>query len=494
MAIGLVNKLGATLVASAGSTLTVPATTIGNLLVLVIGSAPSGQSSGAFTLSGGGTWTFGSTVISDTSRNETLLFAWAPCTSSVTSITLSLSGAGGAGVAYYELSGVNNSSPIDVQGGAAAANSVTLAPTHAGDFGVAVSASGNPSGSWSAGWTDNGTSPNFWYVSQAYAAGLSSGSQSVQNSAGVSVLAVMFAPSGGGTIINVSIAEAASLADSLSSSAAFAAAVAEALSLADSLSAAAAFAAALSEAMSLADTASTGGSPISVAIAEAMSLADAPASAARFAASLAEAMSFADVVSAGGSISAAITEAMSLADSLSSVAQFATAIVETAALADTLSAHVTFAAAIAEALSLVDTANLPTIVTAAIIEALSLVDAVTLTTPTVPKPQLTPPALLMTDAKEHRRQMAQAIQFLYQGKGPTPIDSFTLNANATSTTLIDARIGYYSHVTFMPQTADAAAVAASLWTPQSQQISGQLVVEHESTANTDCTFRVLIWG
>lgn len=110
------------------------------------------------------------------------------------------------------------------------------------------------------------------------------------------------------------------------------------------------------------------------------------------------------------------------------------------------------------------------------------------------KPALTPPPQYLNDEKEHRRLLAWAIGMLFKGKGPTPIDNFTLNTSATSTTLTDARIGYYSHIEFMPQTANAAAIKSSMYVAQSTQLNGSAVVTHSSTANTDCTFRVLIWG
>lgn len=110
------------------------------------------------------------------------------------------------------------------------------------------------------------------------------------------------------------------------------------------------------------------------------------------------------------------------------------------------------------------------------------------------KPALAPPPLYIPDEKQHRIELAQAVRNLYRGKGPSPIDSFTLATSATSTTLTDVRIGYFSHIEFMPQTANAAAIKSSIYVAQSTQLNGQAVVSHDSTANTDCTFRVLIWG
>lgn len=109
------------------------------------------------------------------------------------------------------------------------------------------------------------------------------------------------------------------------------------------------------------------------------------------------------------------------------------------------------------------------------------------------KPQLAPPSFL-PDEKAHRRALNDAIGMLFQGKGPSPIDSFSLGVSATTTTLTDARIGYYSHIQFMPQTAHAASVLTTMYVPQSTQLNGSAVVNHVNQANDDCTFRVLIWG
>lgn len=109
------------------------------------------------------------------------------------------------------------------------------------------------------------------------------------------------------------------------------------------------------------------------------------------------------------------------------------------------------------------------------------------------KPQLGAPAFLENE-RQHRRQLNDAIAALFQGKGPTPIDDFSLAVSATTTTLTDARIGYYSHITFMPQTAHAASVLTTVYVPQSTQLNGSAVVNHASQSNSDCTYRILIWG
>jgi hypothetical protein len=107
------------------------------------------------------------------------------------------------------------------------------------------------------------------------------------------------------------------------------------------------------------------------------------------------------------------------------------------------------------------------------------------------RPPIVPP-VFMENESLHRRFLNEAVAGLFQGKGVTPIDDFTLNASATTTTLTDARIGYYSMIEFMPQTANAASVVTTMYVPQSTQLNGSAVVNHENQSNTECTFRVLI--
>lgn len=199
---GLANKLAGTELGYSVTTLTIPAPTVGNVMLLLMGSTPSGQLGANLSISGGGTWTVGSTVISDTTRNETLFYAWAVCTSVTTTLTIVLSTNLGKSVAYYELSGCNNASPINAAAGIAGADSISLAPSVSDCFGAVVSVSGNTPGTWPGGWTDNGANPDYWYVEHAYALSLSSGAQTVSNSNGAatSILAVAVAPSGGSTI------------------------------------------------------------------------------------------------------------------------------------------------------------------------------------------------------------------------------------------------------------------------------------------------------
>lgn len=101
----------------------------------------------------------------------------------------------------------------------------------------------------------------------------------------------------------------------------------------------------------------------------------------------------------------------------------------------------------------------------------------------------------LQDDKEHRRKLARAVNSLVGGKMNAFID-FTLVANAASSTLIDARISYYSTILFMPMTAHAAAeiAAGTMYIPQTTMKNGQCIIQHANNAQTDRTFRFLIIG
>lgn len=93
----------------------------------------------------------------------------------------------------------------------------------------------------------------------------------------------------------------------------------------------------------------------------------------------------------------------------------------------------------------------------------------------------------------HRRKLAEAVNTLTQGKMNVTID-VTLTAGATTTTLNDARIGYYSAVIpAMAQTAHGAtAITAGIYVDGLK--SGEAVVHHANSANTDQNIRFVILG
>lgn len=99
--------------------------------------------------------------------------------------------------------------------------------------------------------------------------------------------------------------------------------------------------------------------------------------------------------------------------------------------------------------------------------------------------------LMLSDEKEHRRQIAQLANNLLQGKMSCVIQ-VTLAANVTTTTVTDKRIGANTYLGFQPLTADAAGALSGLYV--SAQQNGSATLTHANTATTDRTFNVLIVG
>lgn len=66
--------------------------------------------------------------------------------------------------------------------------------------------------------------------------------------------------------------------------------------------------------------------------------------------------------------------------------------------------------------------------------------------------------------------------------------TLTLVNGAASTDMIDARLSAFSVLTFMPLTANAAAIAGGIWVTNRKK--GAATVHHANTANTDQDFAV----
>ena len=98
---------------------------------------------------------------------------------------------------------------------------------------------------------------------------------------------------------------------------------------------------------------------------------------------------------------------------------------------------------------------------------------------------------MLPNEKEHRRQMAQAINNQLGGK-LNAVTQITLTPSSTTTTLTDARIGAYTAIVLVPLTADAAAALSGLYV--SSQTNGTATLTHANTASVDRTFNVLLIG
>lgn len=89
------------------------------------------------------------------------------------------------------------------------------------------------------------------------------------------------------------------------------------------------------------------------------------------------------------------------------------------------------------------------------------------------------------------RQISEVVNNILKGK-LNNVGSVTLANGAATTTLSDTRIGGNSRLAFTARTANAAAIAASVYydTPGKMTV----VIHHTNTANTDQTFDFSILG
>jgi hypothetical protein len=105
----------------------------------------------------------------------------------------------------------------------------------------------------------------------------------------------------------------------------------------------------------------------------------------------------------------------------------------------------------------------------------------------------------LADEKEHRRQIARALNFTKKGKINVTFD-VTLNANATTTVISDPRLSIDSAISpAMAMTANGAtAIAAGIYVdtvlPPVGTTNASATVHHASNAATDQKIRFLIIG
>lgn len=93
---------------------------------------------------------------------------------------------------------------------------------------------------------------------------------------------------------------------------------------------------------------------------------------------------------------------------------------------------------------------------------------------------------------EPESQRHPKLQRLASGKGNyATAASFTLTANAASSTLTDQRITTESVIVLMPTTANAAAALATTYV--SARTNGSATVAHANNAQTDRTFAYAVF-
>lgn len=103
----------------------------------------------------------------------------------------------------------------------------------------------------------------------------------------------------------------------------------------------------------------------------------------------------------------------------------------------------------------------------------------------------------MPDERAHRKKLAEGVNNALGGKMNATLNVTLTSSSASSTTLTDSRIGYYSAIfPAMALTQHAAAELASgnLYIPQATITKGQAVIQHTTNTQSDRTFRFLIIG
>lgn len=98
--------------------------------------------------------------------------------------------------------------------------------------------------------------------------------------------------------------------------------------------------------------------------------------------------------------------------------------------------------------------------------------------------------LAYANEKDHRRQLAEGVNRANQGHINCTL-YVTLDPNADSTPVVDARISLQTHAGLQPQTAHAAAALASTYVVCS---NGSLTVFHTNNAETDRTYTMVLVG
>ena len=94
------------------------------------------------------------------------------------------------------------------------------------------------------------------------------------------------------------------------------------------------------------------------------------------------------------------------------------------------------------------------------------------------------------DRDEMLLLVAQAVNGMMKGETNNNFD-VTLTASATQTTVSEAAVTIGVVPYFTPRSASAAAALANLWT---ESKPGSLIIHHDSSADTDRTFTVCIFG
>lgn len=100
------------------------------------------------------------------------------------------------------------------------------------------------------------------------------------------------------------------------------------------------------------------------------------------------------------------------------------------------------------------------------------------------------------DERQHRVQIATAVNRLLQGKTNNVGDTMTLAANSAATILRDPRLSPKSAILFDPLTANAAAelAAGTMYVTAANRRDSAFTITHANAVTTDRTFRYAIIG
>jgi hypothetical protein len=90
-------------------------------------------------------------------------------------------------------------------------------------------------------------------------------------------------------------------------------------------------------------------------------------------------------------------------------------------------------------------------------------------------------------------QIAQRLNLVMTARVNATSPLFTFAANASSTTLMDSRIGVQSTIVLIPTTPNASSLAGAGWY-LTNQTTGSVVVNHENNTYADRSYEVIILG
>ena len=99
----------------------------------------------------------------------------------------------------------------------------------------------------------------------------------------------------------------------------------------------------------------------------------------------------------------------------------------------------------------------------------------------------------LEDQRKLNRQQSQAIAGLRNGRMNNVLD-VTVTANLAATTVTDSRIGVNTVAVAIPTTVNAEAAAIWPYRDFTSPVNGSMSLIHTNDANTDKTYKVMLFG